>query len=63
MLIYSVRKTDNILGHTANILLLLLLLLLSLSLLSSSLLLLLRDASLARIAACSTGCWLCLWMS
>jgi len=60
MLIYSVRKTDNILGHTANILLLLLLLLSSSSLL---LLLLLRDASLARIAACSTGCWLFLWMS
>jgi len=59
MSIYSVRKTDNILGHTANILLLLLLLLLS----SSSLLLLLRDASLARIAACSTGCWLFLCMS
>jgi len=58
MSIYSVRKTDNILGHTANILLLLLLLLLllSLSLSSSSLLLLLRDASLARIAACSAGC-------
>jgi len=61
MSIYSVRKTDNILGHTANILLLLLLLSLSLS--SLLLLLLLRDASLARIAACSTGCWLFLWMS
>jgi len=56
MPIYSVRKTDNILGHTANMLLLLLLS-------SSSLLLLLRDASLARIAACSAGCWLFLWMS